>query len=94
MRRYRQEPGSGLAWETFGEASFVYHPASGQTHFLNELAAWILRHVDATPASAADVSRALVSNYAAESSAALETAVEQTLESLCGLGLLDQADGA
>lgn len=66
--------------------------ASGQTHFLNELAAWILRQVGETPESEDMISRRLAAAFGGEVSSELLEAVAATLRVLEHLGLLEVAE--
>lgn len=77
-----------LVWETIGEANFVYHPASGQTHYLNQLGAWLLTALESRAHTAAELIAALLAAHAAEPSAELDDAVAGTLRVLHGLGLI------
>ena len=48
-QRWTRQTCDRLAWHHWGEAYFVFHPASGQTHFLNELAAFAVRLLEQGP---------------------------------------------
>ena len=62
-RRWVRPPGDDLVWRSWGEANFVYHVASGQTHFLNALGAWILRDLGPAPASRDEVCARLTAAF-------------------------------
>ena len=89
--RWLRPPGEELVWETIGQANFIYHEASGQTHFLNELAAWILNRIGASPQSCDDIRDALLTSFGGESSAELVASIEATVQVLAGFGLIVKA---
>jgi len=89
--RWASPPHNELLWETFGQANFIYHAASGQTHYLNELGAWILRYISLTPSSSDEIRNALLEAFAAEDSSELTESVDATVRMLAGLGLVVDA---
>ena len=42
-QRWAVNPASDLHWRQWGESCIVFNAASGQTHFINEIAAALLR---------------------------------------------------
>lgn len=86
--RWIRSPDDNLVWEIIGQASFVYHPASGQTHYLNELGAWILNHLGVVPLSPEEICADLVASFDSESTPELSASVHSTVRVLAGLGLL------
>lgn len=88
---WRAAPDSApLRWKRWGEACFAYHPASGQTHFLNELAAWILAYLADSTASSVEVAAAIATAHDGARTSELDVAVEATLKTLAGLGLVER----
>lgn len=86
--RWARPPADELVWETFGEANFVYHVASGQTHFLNELGAWILRCIERNARTTDEICDDIVTSFDAEASPELVESVQATIQVLAGLGLI------
>ena len=79
-------------WRRWGEAHFVFHPASGQTHFLNEIAAAILHALELGPVTAADLQSLVTTRFEIqiEDFATLQESIAETLGSLDRLGLVSQ----
>ena len=79
-----------LIWRQWGEAHFVFHPASGQTHFLNEIAAFAVQRLAEGPASTADLCAATCDAYDVEDGPDLRDAIAHTLLNLDLLGLVQR----
>jgi PqqD family protein of HPr-rel-A system len=79
-----------LTWRNWGEAFFVFHPASGQTHFLNEIAAFAVRRLADGPLSTAQICAATCDAYEIEDGPDLRDAIAETLVSLDMLGLVER----
>ena len=60
----------------------------GQTHYLDELAAWILRKVIVAPISTSDLYAKMAGVYGVEITEELRESTDQTLETLENLGLI------
>ncbi len=74
-----------------GEA-VVYDPVSGSTHYLDPVAAAVVGRLSASPASAASVSRSLLSEFDAGGEADLLAAVQDALAKLRQMDLIEPAD--
>lgn len=85
-----RSPGD-LGWHQWGEAHFAFDPASGQTHFLNELAAETIKLLSAEKLSAEKLYTRLIQLYAVDEDAALLTSLQTTLAQLDELGLIARA---
>ena len=91
-QRWTRQTGDRLAWRHWGEAYFVFHPASGQTHFLNELAAFAVRLLEqGPPQSTAEIYTATRLAYALEDEPDLRDALAEILVNLDHLGLVERA---
>ena len=82
-----------LIWRQWGEAHFVFHPASGQTHFLNELAAFAVRAIACAPKSTAEIYTAMLAAYALDDAPDLREALRDILVNLDHLGLVEGLTG-
>jgi len=40
-----------LSWRQFGDEAVVFNQASGQTHVLDAMSAWVLRELEMSPSS-------------------------------------------
>jgi len=80
-----------LSWHQWNEAFFIFDEQSGQTHFLNELAAYSVRFLSGTVTSAEALYRAILSQYAIEEDPALLKAIQTTLGRLDELGLVTKS---
>ncbi len=73
-------------------ASFVFDPASGRTHYLNEAAAEILDKVAEEPRSTAALLEAMVAEHPIDDPEAFRDAGRRLLTLLDQLGLIREAD--
>jgi PqqD family protein of HPr-rel-A system len=81
-----------LHWRRWGQVCFVYHTASGQTHFLNELGARILEVIDEAPRSVDEIVDLLTSRYEIERDQALHDSVRNVVQTMDKLGLISPYD--
>ena len=73
-----------LLQETWDEETFIFNPASGHTHVLNEVATALLQNLAQTPSS----SKTLIHDFLPDASAAEQKILIQQLEQLELLGLI------
>lgn len=74
-----------------GEA-VVYDPLSGSTHYLDSISVAVLDRLRAEPASAEEVTRALCTEFDADSEIDVLAAVRETLANLRQMDLIRPAD--
>lgn len=82
----RHEP--PLLCYRFGDALFVYHPASGQTHYLNELGAEVLDLVSAAPSTLPELYGRLLARHAIDDDPELHEVLTGLLPLLEHLGIV------
>ena len=80
-----------LDWESWDSTHLVFQHRSGQTHFLNELGAWLLRRIEHGPRTESELVDELVAEHEAEQTQELVQSVRQTLTVLDQLGLISAA---
>lgn len=81
-----------LRREWDGEA-VIYDPLAGDTHYLDSIAAVVLDHLRAKPASAETLARLLGPGFEADSEADVLAAVQEALAKLRQMDLIRPADG-
>ncbi len=77
-----------LHWRSWGEGYVLFNEGSGQTHFLNELGAAVLRLVWDSTSDVDSLCEQLCSEYGLAVDAELESSVAGVLEDLNELGLI------
>jgi PqqD family protein of HPr-rel-A system len=82
-----------LCWHRWGEAHFVFDPASGQTHFLNELGAQSIRILADTALTAEGLYAHFLAQYSIEDDRVLLDSIRATLKQLDDLGLVSSSIG-
>ena len=87
---WRAKSPEELCWHQWGEAHFVFDPRSGQTHFLNELGAKILRLLTGPPLTGNSIYTNILKIYSVDNDSALMDAIRETLGQLDDLGLVEQ----
>lgn len=82
----RHEP--PLLRHRWGDALFVYHPASGQTHYLNELGAEVLDLVASEPLALPELYARLLARHAIDDDPELREVLTGLLPLLDHLGIV------
>ena len=82
---------ASLCWHRWGEAHFVFDPASGQTHFINELANQIIKFLSGAALTADSLYSNLLETYFVDDDPVLLDAIRATLKQLDDLGLIVEA---
>jgi PqqD family protein of HPr-rel-A system len=72
----------------WGDALFVYHPASGQTHYLNALGADVLDLVEAAPLALPELYASLLARHAIDDDPALHEVLTELMPLLVHLGIV------
>jgi PqqD family protein of HPr-rel-A system len=80
-----------LRWKEWNSTHFLFHPPSGQTHFLNQTARDIIYTLNAGPKSSRDVCMALRKQYETAEDKTLDDAIAYVLEMLDNLGVIARA---
>ena len=91
--RWSLHPGAEVRWAAWPDGYTIYQRSSGETHYLNEVAADLLRRLDASPSSLAELARPLLAELDAETAEALVETVRTVLARLDELGLADRHGG-
>ena len=81
----------GLLWKSWddGTECVVFHSGSGQTHLLDELAAWVVKLLQNQSLSAATISERIGTEFGPElETSEIEQYVSALLPRLCQLGLV------
>ena len=86
--RWSRPVRSGLVWRNWDSAAVVFHEESGQTHYLNELARWIVEHLGCTPSTTDEICESLAAAYGVDVDDELEVTAAATLTTLTRLGLV------
>ena len=79
-----------LEWRQWGGLHVVYNPASGDTHLLNAIPAYVLRSLE-TKARTIEELKALASNLNQTTDDALSSDIEALVTELDDLGLIAPA---
>ena len=87
--RWRVPPGAPFAWAHFESGHVLYHRPSGQTHFLNEGAALLLRECLLEPRNATEAALALAELQDAEPDPQFLRHVADLLQHLETVGLIE-----
>lgn len=82
----RHEP--PLLHHRWGDALFVYHPASGQTHYLNALGAEVLELVASEPLALSELYTRLLARHAIDDDPELREVLTGLLPLLAHLGIV------
>lgn len=72
----------------WGEAHFVFHPESGQTHFVNESCAEVLAVVQQHPSTVPEIHAKLLARYGIDEDEELLASIGSIVELLERLGVL------
>lgn len=78
----------GLMHRTWGDETVVYDPLSGNTHFLDPVAAAVLAHLGTSDASTAVITDSLLTEFGAENEEDVLAAVSAALARLRDIGLV------
>ncbi len=87
--RWRVSSDTPFAWARFASGHVLYHRPSGQTHFLNEGGALLLRECLAEPRTAVEAARALADLQGAEPDTQFLRHIAQLLSHLERIGLVE-----
>ncbi len=88
--RWHVPPDAELHWRSWDEQEhLVYHAQSGDTHYLNPVAAEVLRYLQGSSATADELTRQLAGTIGVEADNALLDQIEQLLGQLDELGLIE-----
>ena len=87
---WRLPPESKFNWTQCGDEHIVFHPASGETHYLNDLSALTLRFLEAKPATIADLSSRIADFLGADTSRDMEQQLASLLARFDQLGVVEQ----
>ena len=90
---WRLRRDADLHWRQWGDQHVVFHPASGDTHLLNDVTAELLRRLDEGPADL-DALLQVASRDSAPVADDLSARIERLLEWFDDLGLIEVADDA
>src|SRR5262245_14509476 len=80
----------GLLWRHWDGEFLVYHPASGNTHLLQPLAAAAVRGLEAGPADAAELARRVAGRLGSAPGPDLVPTLATLLAELDELGLIER----
>ncbi len=72
----------------WGEAHFVYHPESGQTHFVNQSCAEVLALIQQRPCTTEEIYAKMLTTHGIDEDSTLRESVESIVELLVRLGVL------
>ena len=84
------DPAAALEWQHWGEAHFAFDARSGQTHFLNEIAAAVLAVLATHTLTQAALYEAMLARYEVDDDTQLLTGIVDTLRVLDRLGLIQR----
>ena len=87
---WRLPPDSEFNWTQCGDEHIVFHPASGETHYLNDLSALTLRFLEAEPATIADLSSRITDFLGTDTSKDMEQQLDCLLARFDQLGVAEQ----
>ena len=87
---WRLPPDSEFNWTQCGDEHIVFHPASGETHYLNDLSALTLRVLEAEPATTADLSSRIADFLGTDTGKDLEQQLDRLLVRFDQLGVVEQ----
>lgn len=87
-------PNADLRWRYWQGEDVVYHPPSGDMHILNPLAAEALRHLENSPATAADLRDHLAAILELQPDATLLRQMEQCIAQFAELGMIEPAESS
>ena len=88
-RAWRTREPSDLRWHNWDQAHFVFDPASGQTHFLNELGAFIVDLLSNSTLTIDEIRSAIQDHLDTEYDPLLVDALHDTVGELDNLGLIE-----
>lgn len=89
-QRWKVPADAELHWRSWEPDQFlIYHAQSGDTHYLNTVAAEVLRYLQGQSATADELTKQLASTVGMEPDNALFNQIEQLLQQLDGLGLIE-----
>jgi PqqD family protein of HPr-rel-A system len=89
MVRWRLCGDLPLCWRFWDDEFVVYHPASGNTHWLNVAAAEVLKLLESAPASTSQMVTQLTAAFEAPADQQLWDHVERLCAELDQLGLIE-----
>ncbi len=87
---WRLPPNSDFNWTQCGDEHIVFHPASGETHYLNDLSALTLRFLEAEPATTAGLYSRIADFLGTDTSKELEQQLDYLLARFDQLGVVEQ----
>ena len=82
-------PDADLRWRSWDGEYVVFHPASGDTHFLNPIAGEVLRYLEHRPAGVIELSHHLSDTFELPADEDLASQVRQCLAQFHDLGLIE-----
>jgi PqqD family protein of HPr-rel-A system len=86
--RWAIECSSQLIYQQWGDAHFVFHPASGQTHYLNQSCVDVLELLAEKPLSNKALYQQLLERYSIDEDAELREAIARVMPLLEQLGVV------
>lgn len=87
--RWRISSGQPLRWRHWDDQWLVYHPASGDTHVLDEASAQAVRRLEASPLDADALAAAVAEAMGVEASDEVRGYIAKLLPQLDVLGLIE-----
>lgn len=89
-QRWKVPADAELHWRSWEPDQYlIYHAQSGDTHYLNTVAAEVLRYLQGESATADELTKQLAGTVGMEPDNALFNQIEQLLQQLDGLGLIE-----
>jgi PqqD family protein of HPr-rel-A system len=89
-RLWRLPPNANFNWTQCGEEHIVFHPASGETHYLNDLSALTLRFLEDGPSTAAGLHQRISDFLDIDAEMALKQQIDALLVRFDQLGIVEQ----
>lgn len=77
-----------LQWHQWGDTHAVYHPGSGQTHIVDDLAAHTLKLIETEPSNTAELATRLSKSLDMDKDDDLYEYIEKALDEFKRLGLI------
>lgn len=91
--RYGIPPGVELSWKSWANEAetAVFHHQSGQTHLLDELAAWVVKLVDTQPLLKSEIAGQIREEFGADlPDEDVERYLTDLLPRLCRIGIVKE----